>query len=155
MSDEIIEDGVEYHVRLETYGYDIRKMPTVVINGVTVGQRCSAVDKAETEIDEIISRRIDTHDGVGLCRPRYRRGGLSVMTDVTSDPLETCQYAPILSAASCGAETVSGPTEAEVWDEDKTGFKHKLILRADSFNPKPLFDSVPSQTWFSGILSPK
>jgi hypothetical protein len=76
------------------------------------------------------------------------------MTDVTSDLLDTGQHIRALSAAACGAEALTAPHEAEIWDEDKTGFKHKLLLRADSFNPKPLFDTVPSHTWFSGILSP-
>ena len=61
------------------------------------------------------------------------------------DPLEIGQYAPAQSAATC---------DVEVWDEDKTSFKHELILRADSFNPKTLFDTVPSHDWFNGILSP-
>jgi hypothetical protein len=76
------------------------------------------------------------------------------MTDLTSDLLETGQHAPAMSAAIGVAETLTAPQEAEVWDEDKTGFDHNLILRADSFKPKPLFDTVPSLTWFSGVLSP-
>ena len=77
------------------------------------------------------------------------------MIDLTSDPLETGQYAPSTSAATFDcAETIYDQEEAEVWDEDKTGFKQKLILSADSFNPEPLFDTVPSHAWFSGILSP-
>ena len=75
------------------------------------------------------------------------------MTDLTSDLLETGQHVPAM-AATIDAGTISAPQGAEVWDEDKTGFKHKLILRSDSFVPKPLFDTVPSLTWFSGILSP-
>ena len=71
------------------------------------------------------------------------------------DPLETGQYAPAPSAATCEcSKAIHDHNEAEVWDEDKTGFKHKLILRSDSFNPKPLFDTVPSHTWFAGLVSP-
>ena len=44
--------------------------------------------------------------------------------------------------------------EAEVWDDDKTRFKSKLLLQSETFCPKPLFDTVPSHTWFSGIPSP-
>jgi hypothetical protein len=69
--------------------------------------------------------------------------------------LETDQHAPAMSAAinDC-AETTHDQNEAEVWDEDNTGFKHKLILRSDSFKPKPLFAIPPSHNWFSGLLSP-
>lgn len=77
------------------------------------------------------------------------------MKDLTSDPIETDQHAPAMSEATCDcAETMHDHNEAEVWDDDKTGFKHKLKLRADSFNPKRLFDIAPSHDWFSGILSP-
>jgi hypothetical protein len=44
--------------------------------------------------------------------------------------------------------------EGEVWDEDRTPFRRRLVLSADSFRPKPLFDSVPSKTWFDGNVSP-
>ena len=79
----------------------------------------------------------------------------SLMRELSSQPLETGQYAPAQSVPTCEcSETMSAQQEAEVWDEDKTGFKNQLLLRSDSFCPKPLFDTVPSHTWFSGILSP-
>jgi hypothetical protein len=48
----------------------------------------------------------------------------------------------------------TGP-ESEDWDEHRTPFRPKLVLRAESFRPKPLFDTVPSTTWYNGILSPR
>ena len=44
--------------------------------------------------------------------------------------------------------------EVEAWDEDRTRFSQRLVLRSDSFRPNPLFNTVPSQSWFHGILSP-
>jgi hypothetical protein len=44
--------------------------------------------------------------------------------------------------------------EAEIWDEDRTPFRRRLVLRSVSFCPKPLYNTVPSKEWYNGILSP-
>jgi hypothetical protein len=44
--------------------------------------------------------------------------------------------------------------ESEVWDEDRTPFRQRLVLRSDSFRPRPVFDTIPSHVWYNGILSP-
>ncbi len=72
------------------------------------------------------------------------------------DPLlDTDLYAPTSSLPTCEcSEAMPAHQEAEVWDEEKTGFKSQLLLKAESFRLKPLFKTVPSTIWYSGILSP-
>ncbi len=77
------------------------------------------------------------------------------MSELINPALETDLYAPPSSSATCEcSEPLSAHQEAEVWDEDKTGFKSQLLLKADSFRLKPLFNTVPSTIWYSGIMSP-
>jgi hypothetical protein len=42
----------------------------------------------------------------------------------------------------------------QCWDEDKTKYSERLLLRADSYRPEWLFDIEPSHHWFEGVLSP-
>jgi len=52
------------------------------------------------------------------------------------------------------SEATPAQQEAEVWDEERTRFKPHLLLKAESFRFRPLFKTVPSTIWYSGLVSP-
>lgn len=65
--------------------------------------------------------------------------------------VENMRYAQMEALGLCDDLEAIG---ADDWDEDKTSFHRRLVLRSASFRPKPLFDTAPSHLWQSGILSP-
>jgi hypothetical protein len=48
----------------------------------------------------------------------------------------------------------SSDAHSECWDEDKTTYAERLLLRAGSYRPERLFDIEASHHWFEGVVSP-
>jgi hypothetical protein len=49
---------------------------------------------------------------------------------------------------------IEAKSQSECWDEDRTRYSERLLLRADSYRPESLFDIEPSQHWSEGAVSP-